>query len=84
MNLTRAALGRVLLHLGYLLRGRRWEFHWVGVQRDLANMSVTLNVAGGCDICLHACAQSPTTDAANHPVLWRQPNDAEALMHTNS
>jgi len=35
MYLTRIAPGRVLLHLGCLLRGGRWDFHWGGVRREL-------------------------------------------------
>jgi hypothetical protein len=34
-HLTRIAPGRVLLHLGCLTRGGRWDFHWAGIRREL-------------------------------------------------
>jgi len=33
--LTQIALGRVLLHLGCLLRGGHQDFHWAGIRREL-------------------------------------------------
>jgi len=33
--LTRTAPGRMLLHLGCLLRGGRWDFHWACIRREL-------------------------------------------------
>jgi len=38
MQMTENGCGRVLLHLGCLLRGGRWEFHWAGVRRELTRM----------------------------------------------
>lgn len=32
------ALGRLLLHLGCLLRGGKPRFHWAGVRRELASL----------------------------------------------
>ena len=36
IQLAQKAAGRILLHLGCLLRGGRWDFHWTGVRRELA------------------------------------------------
>lgn len=33
--LTQIAPGRVVLHLGCLLRGGHWRFHWNGVKRQM-------------------------------------------------
>jgi len=38
MQLTRIAPGRVLLHLGCLLRGGRWDFHWAGIRRETSRL----------------------------------------------
>ena len=32
------ALGRLGLHLGCLLRGGKFRFHWTGVRRELASL----------------------------------------------
>jgi len=42
MQLTRIALGRALLHLGCLLRGGRWDFHYAGIRRECRNMASSL------------------------------------------
>ena len=36
MQLAQNATGRILLHVGCLIRGGRWEFHWAGVRRAVA------------------------------------------------
>lgn len=36
--LTQNAPGRMLLHLGCLMRGGQWKFHWAGVRRELAGL----------------------------------------------
>jgi len=38
IQLTQKPLGRVLLHLGCLLRGGQWGFHWTGIRRELAGL----------------------------------------------
>ena len=38
MQLTRIAPGRVLLHLGCLLRGGRWDFHYAGIRREIRKL----------------------------------------------
>ncbi len=38
LHLTRIAPGRALLHLGCLLRGGQWDFHWAGIRRELAGI----------------------------------------------
>jgi len=38
MQLTRIAPGRVLLHLGCLLRGGHWDFHGAFLRRELAGL----------------------------------------------
>jgi len=35
IQLAQKTGGRILLHLGCLLRGGRWKFHWAGVCRQL-------------------------------------------------
>jgi len=35
IQLTRLAPGRVVLHLGCLLRGGLWNFHWAAIRRGL-------------------------------------------------
>ena len=53
--LTEIALGRVLLHLGCVLRGGRWSFHWCGVRRELRHllrgMRACLKSSGGRPAC---------------------------------
>ena len=44
MQLTRIALGRALLHLGCLLRGGRWDFHYAGIRRECRNMASSLRL----------------------------------------
>ena len=36
--MTQIALGRALLHLGCLLRGGRWDFHWAGIRREMTRL----------------------------------------------
>ena len=38
MQLTQIAPGRVLLHLGCLLRGGRWHFHLTGIRREIRSL----------------------------------------------
>ncbi len=38
IHLTRIAVGRMLLHLGCLLRGGRRGFHWAGIRRELTKL----------------------------------------------
>jgi len=38
IQLTQAPLGRVLLHLGCLLRGGHWDFHGAFLRRELAGL----------------------------------------------
>ncbi len=35
IQLAQNAAGRIALHLGCLLRGGRWNFHWTGVRREV-------------------------------------------------
>jgi len=41
MRLTRSATGRMVLHIGCLLRGGQWNFHWAGLRRQLHNTRCT-------------------------------------------
>jgi len=38
IQLAQKTAGRILLHLGCLLRGGRWNFHWTEVCRELAGL----------------------------------------------
>jgi hypothetical protein len=38
LQLAQKAAGRILLHLGCVMRGGRWEFHWAGVRREIAKL----------------------------------------------
>jgi len=38
MKLAQHTIGRVLLHLGCLLRGGRWSYHWAGIRRELVGL----------------------------------------------
>ena len=35
IQLAQKAAGRILLHLGCLLRGGRWGFHWIAIWQEL-------------------------------------------------
>jgi hypothetical protein len=37
-QLAQKAAGRILLHLGCVMRGGCWEFHWAGVRREMAGL----------------------------------------------
>ena len=38
IHLAQNAAGRIALHLGCLLRGGRWTFHWAGVRREVGRL----------------------------------------------
>ena len=38
IQLAQNVVGRIVLHLGCLLRGGRREFHWAAVRRELARL----------------------------------------------
>jgi len=38
IQLTQKPMGRVLLHLGCLLRSGLWVFHWADIRRELAGL----------------------------------------------
>jgi hypothetical protein len=39
IQMAQKSFVRVLLHLGCLLRGGHWSFHWAFLRRELAGLS---------------------------------------------